>query len=366
MKRRARPVPFARRRITSVMQDLIIEPPATWPKHLRLARNILTAQMALDDESAQAVIIRSSAAAQACAQAINSRSREITYLTERQNLHKVFMRIAKCARRSPAALRHTLDRRVRSAISDKVLDTEKVEVLIQALIDPFTKFPMQEASSTVLRALRVVTTKLEGPTSRRRCFAKASNRLGQDYSALSAIDQRGVESALTSLRIKKPEFNASDVCESIASTLAADKGPRTTIHDLITEYVIALAETWELHRLKPSRSVRATDPSHRSKFHRFAELVLTWAVEPWSKRHDADFAQHLATLRKHHAQLSSDTRRLTSPAPRRSDTQWLVSEDHVKAALLFKKRASKLHTCYLPHLGVEESPNPPNGFSLGG
>ena len=327
------------------MRDLTIEPPTKWPKHLRLARSVLTEQMACDDERAQAVIVTSSSAARTCAQAINSRSREIAYLAERQNLQKVFMRIAKCARRSPAALRHILDRRVRSAISDKVLDTESVEALIQALIVPFRKFPMQETSSTVLRALRMVTTKkLEEPTSRRRCFAKASNRLGQDYSALSAIDQRRVESTLMSLGINKPEFNASDVCESIASTLVAEERTRTTIHDLITEYVVALAETWELHGLKPSRSVRNTDPSHRSKFHRFAEFVLTWAVEPWSRRHDADFSQHLATLRKHHAQLSSDMRRLTSPAPRRSDTQWLVSEDHVKVALLFKKRASKLST----------------------
>jgi hypothetical protein len=77
MKRRTRPVPFARMRPDTVLRDLAVVPMAEWPRHLRLARNILSAELSLDDAKAQAVLIASFRASHACAQAINQRTRDI-------------------------------------------------------------------------------------------------------------------------------------------------------------------------------------------------------------------------------------------------------------------------------------------------
>jgi hypothetical protein len=77
MRRRARAVPFARRRYGSVIGDIATLPMTAWPKHLRLARNILIDELALDEEKARAVLIASYGAGHPCAQAINQRSYDI-------------------------------------------------------------------------------------------------------------------------------------------------------------------------------------------------------------------------------------------------------------------------------------------------
>ncbi len=342
MKRRARPVPFARMRPDSVIRDLAVVPIAEWPRHLRLARNILSDELGLDDARAQAVLIASCRASHACTQAINQRSRDIADFAARLKLRKIFTRVAKCARRSPAPLRRALDRGC-SAIHDNIVDAESIEELIHALVAAFASFPKEATSLTVLRAVTPRSSLPEGANfeSRHRLrhsFAEASDLLQQDYSALGAIDQRRIESALTDLRDNNPEFDAGDVCDSISSALVGDKGINAAIHDLITGYVVALAEIWLQHGIKPGRAVHPSNPNYQGKFHRFADLVLTSAVEPWSKRHDGPNQKLSATLRNTHAQLPADIRRFVSYAPRRGDVEWLVSEDHVRAAIVRLKK----------------------------
>jgi len=123
------------------------------------------------------------------------------------------------------------------------------------------------------------------------------------------------------LRDKNAEFNAAGVCESIASALDGDKGINTAIHDLITEYVAALAEIWLQHGIKPARAAHPSNPNYRGKFHRFADLVLTSAVEPWSRRHDGDNQELLATLREADSYRVSALR--LRPAMSSSATTWL-------------------------------------------
>jgi len=137
MKRRARPVPCARMRADSVLRDLAVVPMAEWPRHLRLARNILSDGLGLDDAKAQAVLNASCRASHACARAINQRSRDIADFAARLKLHKIFTRVAKCARRSPAHLRRVLDRAISTAIRDSIVDAESIETLIHALIAAF-------------------------------------------------------------------------------------------------------------------------------------------------------------------------------------------------------------------------------------
>jgi hypothetical protein len=87
------------------------------------------------------------------------------------------------------------------------------------------------------------------------------------------------------------------------------------------------------HAITPGRTVNPSNPNYRGKFHRFLDLVLTAVVDPWSKRHDRAQVERASKLRKAHARLSEDVRKVVSPAPRRSDVEWLVSDESVKKAL---------------------------------
>ena len=112
MRRRARNVPFARRRFGSPIRELTTLPVADWPKHLQLARTILVDELAVSDAVAVVVLRPCLSAAQACADAINWRARDAFDGQNRARLRRIFGRAAKCAKRLPASRRHMLDRKV--------------------------------------------------------------------------------------------------------------------------------------------------------------------------------------------------------------------------------------------------------------
>ena len=129
MGRKVRPVPFARRRVIAVIRQMRDRPPTEWPKHLRLARNILVEELSLDDAKALSVLTAAFQAAHACAQAIDKRSSDIAYLAQRRKVRGIFERIAKCARRSLANLRRALNAGIDSAFQDRVVDGESIDTL---------------------------------------------------------------------------------------------------------------------------------------------------------------------------------------------------------------------------------------------
>lgn len=340
MKRRARPVPLARMRPDSVLRDLAVVPTADWPRHLRLARNILSDELGLDDARAHAMLFASYRAGHACAQAINERSRNIADFAACRKLRKIFTRVAKCARRSPAHLRRALDRGISPALRDSIVDAESIEALIHALVAAFARFPKEASSLTVLRAItpRSSLPKFANFESRNRllrCFAEASDLLQQDYAALRAGNQHAIESALLELRDNNAEFDAADVCAAISRALGQNEGEAIApfIHDLITDYAAAIAQIWHQHGIRAARARNPWDPAYRGKFHRFVDLVLTAVVDPWSKRYDGDQRNSLEKLRKAHAELPKDIRSAVSAAPRRGDVELLVSEDHIREAV---------------------------------
>jgi hypothetical protein len=323
-------------RIDSVLRNLTAQPVPDWPKHLRLTWAILANKRGVDDTTARAVVFASFSAAHRCAQAIDQRSRANADSVALRRLHKVFARITRCIRRSPAVLRRVLDCEVCSSFQHAIIDLESMQVLIDSFVAGFASFPREETSLTVLRTLspRALLPKVKkiDRGRLRRCFAKCAVFLKNDYTALRSVDQRRVEAALTTLLRSRAEFDAADVCDTIANALDGDDGNavNTFIYDLITDYVAAVAEIWLQHGLRPGRAV---DAHYRGKFHRFVDLVLTAVVEPWSKRHDGDEGETAASLRKAHARLPEDIRKVVSPALRRSDVEWLVSEGHLRRAL---------------------------------
>ena len=238
-----------------------------------------------------------------------------------RKLHNGFARIVRCIRRSPAALRHVLECDVCLSVQHTNIDLEKIEVLIDRLVDGFASFAEEETSVTVLRAMvpraSLPNFKKIDRTSLRRWFAKGAVYLKEDYAALRSVDQRRVEAALTTLQRSRAEFDAADVCEAIANALDSDDGNavNTVIYDLITDYVATVAEIWLQHGVRPGRAV---DSHYPGKFHRFVDLVLTAVVEPWSKRHDGDQGETAASLYRAHARLPEDVRKVVNPAPRRS------------------------------------------------
>jgi hypothetical protein len=333
VRRRTRAVPLARMRIDSVLRNLMAQPLSDWPKHLRLACEILANKRGVEDTTARAVLFASFSAAHRCAQAIDQRSHANADSVGLCKLHNVFARITRCIRRSPAVLRRVLDYEVWSSFQHAIIDLESMEVLIDSFIVGFSSWPKEETSLTVLRAVvpKVLLPKIKRIDLLRRCFAKGAIFLKNDYASLHSVDQRRVEAALTKLQKRPAEFDAADVCEAIANALDENDGHavNTVIYDLITDYVAAVAEIWLQHSIRPGRAV---DSHYQGRFHRFVDLVLTAVVEPWSKRHDGDQGETAASLRKAHARLSEDARKVVNPALRRSDVEWLVGEGHLRSA----------------------------------
>jgi len=137
------------------------------------------------------------------------------------------------------------------------------------------------------------------------------------------------------LRDNNAEFDAADVCAEISRALGQNEGEVIApfAHDLITDYAVAIAQIWRQHGIRAARARNPWNPAYRGKFHRFADLVLTSVVDPWSKRHDGDRREILASMHKAVAQLPKEYRKIVSPAARRSDLELLVSEDHVRKAI---------------------------------
>jgi hypothetical protein len=108
---------------------------------------------------------------------------------------------------------------------------------------------------------------------------------------------------------------------------------------LIVDYVAAVADVWRRAGLRPSRARHPADPSYRSRFHRFVDLVLTEMVEPWARRHDGSLDAVRQQTRLAHDKLHPEFRSIASPTLKRADVEWLVSSDHIAKALRrrFKK-----------------------------
>src|SRR5262249_45062831 len=123
-----------------------------------------------------------------------------------------------------------------------------------------------------------------------------------------------------------------DVFNALASALRFDRTahPNAQIPPLIVEYVAELATFWRQAGLRPTRATRVGDPTYRSKFHRFVDLVLTAMTEPSAQRHLINLDDLNDTRREIwlvHSRLPEEARRIFSPAPRRADVNWVISED---------------------------------------
>jgi hypothetical protein len=112
-------------------------------------------------------------------------------------------------------------------------------------------------------------------------------------------------------------ISAADVA---ASALAADKRRATDkeVQTLIANYVVKLADIWSQAGLEFSRADFNLNDAFRSKFRRFAELILVAITAPWSLQ------QELREL---------PAERQPWKTVQNSDYRWLVKDQYIQAAL---------------------------------
>src|ERR1700674_5412288 len=107
MRRMARAVPLARVRVDRLVNNIRDAQPSRWPKHLRMAREIL--EHRLSEALVLDVLTRSAVAACTCAETINRKSAHLAQTQIQANAAKAFRRVANCIGRAPARLRQHLD-----------------------------------------------------------------------------------------------------------------------------------------------------------------------------------------------------------------------------------------------------------------
>ena len=330
MRRRARVIHLARRRLDPLILELKSKPTKEWPPHLNEAYKLLR-KSDFSDKEIRSIVVRSISAAQACARKINRRSDDVVRCRAVETLTTAFRRVANCAKRAPLKLRKRLNEAVVPLILNKSVDLEIIDAIFDAVAKVFFEFPEEESASTALRVMCGL------PPDHDHVIVIKS-----DFSVLDNAYQRKAEKAISAIaEASNKKITVPDIFDVLASTLDSGQSKKvsTEIHTLIVDYVAEVAKVWLGAGLKPSRASHECDRTYTSRFHRFVDLVLTAVTEPWTPRHLVSVDDVRQQARLAHARLPASVRRIASPAPRQTDIMWPVSDDHIKKALrkLFQK-----------------------------
>jgi hypothetical protein len=235
------------------------------PKPLADAWQILTGKPGLAPTKALGVILDSVSASHACIRAQNEQLKALEGIETRKRIRKACNRVAKGISRAPAELRRRLERAILPMIHEEEIDLEVIEAIFDAATKTFDDFADRESTSSAARALRAL---------------KAA-----PFFALSMVLRCKTEKAIADL-VAASSVNcqtlAADVFATIATVLADDivKGATTQNSKSITHYVAELAAIWRRAGLNPRRAFGYLNPNYKSKFHRFAELVLKVMANP--------------------------------------------------------------------------------------
>ena len=310
---------FARRSLPKFVLQLRSTRPSDWPPQLLRAWQIVNGTLGLSDREALSVMLDSVSAAHGCVVAENQR---VNQIEEREALKKVrkackraLERIQDAPSDVSAKLRRRLDKEIRPLIREPVIDLEVIQSIFEAAASVFGEFPIRGPSlSNLLHEVREIR-----------------------FSTLSATLRRKLELAIADLG--KPStakhVDAVLVFETLVGILFAEKTPKikSGTHQLRSKYVAELAAIWRRAGLKPSRANHPSNPKYKSKFHRFAEFVLTEIAQPQSRRHDPNIKALVAPLAP--MDLPEEIRQI-SRAPRHVDQKWLISDDHLRTAFRAK------------------------------
>jgi hypothetical protein len=127
-----------------------------------------------------------------------------------------------------------------------------------------------ELSGRPLNAVTAAAAALDRPLQR------PTLHLVHEFDAMPPHDRRAVEECVTDLLRRTPSGSAADVLTEMAKALSFQRpaSTRENVGDLHLTYVLAVADRWRQKSLRPTRSHLDGNPDHKSRFHRFLELVL--------------------------------------------------------------------------------------------
>lgn len=271
-------------------------------------------------------------AAQACAERVNRCSNVIVDGRSRTKLARAFERLANCCRRASAGLRRRLNAVIPPLLQQGAIDAEVIEAIIDAATAEFQRSSTERTAATALRAI-FITHRARTP----------NNWVKNDLAGLRAQIQRHCEAALSTLGKRGKSVKAHMVFEALTAALESKPTSENDPSVLIAGYVQALTRIWKAAGLNPARARNPANPAYKSKFHRFADLVLTAVAEPWSRRHDSDRDQIQKMANRARMKLPKEYRQI-SAAFSQSDTAWLVSEHILRKGLRQRVKKSAPQT----------------------
>jgi hypothetical protein len=317
MGRRLRISFLGRRRFDRFVLELKNKAADEWPQHLRSAWNILYDELSLPHSTALSIVINSASAADRFVKASNELLNDNVKAQAHTRIQTACSRVSKCAKRAPAALRRRLDQAIHPLLQEPQIDLEVMDLFFATTTKIFEEFSTVESSCVALRSLKDLE---------RAGFSTLGMALGQKLEHAIA--------GFVATSSTKHQATAANAFAAMAAVLDSEEIARTHTQNgkLIIRYVTELARIWQDASLKPSRARDPYKPAYKSRFHRYADLVLTGMVEPRALRHDANVDEHRREIRRRHAELPADLR-WVNPALRRADREWLISEDHIRRAL---------------------------------
>lgn len=306
---------LARRSLHQSVSTLREKSPCEWPEDLAKAWDILCTELDLSEAEARDVMIQSATIAQHCAAAQNQQSINVVRTRAPVAIKRACKKISNCIKRTPASLRKELDQAIISATLNSVVDLELIESVFETTEKIFKKYPDIKPSATALKALAQLSA--------------------VNFSALELTSRRNAEQAFADLLRREKKVTAARIFQVLMQAIgeATISTASPSSFGFITSYVFDLMVIWRRMRLPTGRARNDASPQYKSKFHRFADLVLTALCEPQARRHNADLESIRQQAWLVHARLSTEDKKLISASLPRADRQWMVSEAHIKAAL---------------------------------
>jgi hypothetical protein len=221
-------------------------------------------------------------------------------------------RISKCIKRAPAIIRRRLDQEL-LPLNEKSVDLEIMEAFFETARRIFAEFSDDEpsASRTALQSLK-----------------------GMHFSGLSDACRDKVAKVFAANQAKtkdKHHHTAARLFTEVAKALGGAEMPKASfqIGDHLKRYLEDLADIWRQAGLKLTvgHDYLHLDPStYRSRFHQFAELVLTSLM-------GRNFSAHFGDRRAAGVVDSRGVKPWIEASMRGKKYKWVVSYEHLRNAL---------------------------------
>jgi hypothetical protein len=337
--RRVEYASFRRGEFKRLLERLRNAKTADWPKYLKRASEVIANEQD-QPEIARAITLDAVAIAYNYTHAINATAMVNARLRALSNLGDATARIFNCMKRIEAPIRKAFDQAAQSHFSDGV-DSETIKAFLHECAVIAETHPENADAGRILAALG----RLEVPEEN---FVSDASKMINDHEALHPQDRWGLQDSLKDLVANPNKVTALAVFKGVAAACAykspfldsenkdANKIPllESEIEDAdVDAYIKEVASCWKRYGLRPAREYKLDGPpkhnhKYKSRFHRFAELVLIDCLDPGARTfeptdHDVDRAQEIES------RLPREVREKLIPPGHRD----LISDHRIRQAL---------------------------------